>query len=556
MQVNSTEATPAPADGGRQIGQVLAGRYRLAMFKGGDDVADVWHALDDSTELVVTLEILRDRGNEAARQRFLAEARRMAAIERPSVMRVASIHDGATDTFIVFEHLIPLPVTLTGLTSIARDVKPATKAAEDTAVARAAAMPQSPTDAPAAAPSQTATDTPAAALPETPTDPPAAARPAAPTFAPSTLSALAGPTRSATAPAAPANIASAPPSIDLRVPEPAAPQLDGTTARVPEMLLAARRSLTSVRPDMSGVSAWATGFAEEARLLFGDVRPDGLIAAGRELVAKRIDTSQLASLVTRLTTPVARLMALVANATVRIRQVVATASNARVSAPRAAEPTKRDESRAGVALPRVVLPRVALPRVALPSIGSLGTPFAAAGSLIARVLGNRAVLGSAVLIVLAVAVVASPLNEAIVNAVRSATAPSPTAAPTATLAPAPFPLPPLGAYGATFESQAGYPTTTPNAVVEWVVALRNTGSAGWYRGIDGAQASLALPDGTGVAVQSTEYVAPGQVGWFVVNLRARAELGSYTVQLLPRIDGRGPLQDLGIFTIVTVAKNP
>ena len=160
------------------------------------------------------------------------------------------------------------------------------------------------------------------------------------------------------------------------------------------------------------------------------------------------------------------------------------------------------------------------------------------------------------LIVLAVAVVASPLNEAIVNAVRSATAPSPTAAPTATLAPAPFPLPPLGAYGATFESQAGYPTTTPNAVVEWVVALRNTGSAGWYRGIDGAQASLALPDGTGVAVQSTEYVAPGQVGWFVVNLRARAELGSYTVQLLPRIDGRGPLQDLGIFTIVTVAKNP
>ncbi len=565
MQVNSTEATPAPADSGRQIGQVLAGRYRLAMFKGGDDVADVWHALDDSTEIVVTLEILRDRGDEAARQRFLAEARRMAAIERPSVMRVASIHDGATDTFIVFEHLIPLPVTLTGLTSIAKDVKPATKAAEDTADALAAAMPQAPTVAAAAAP-PVATDAPAAAPPPAPSDSPAAALPETPTFAPSTLSALAGPTRSATAPAAPANIASAPPSVDLKVPEPAAPQLDGTTARVPETLLAVRRSLTSVRPDMSGVSAWATGFAEEARLLFGDVRPDGLIVAGRELVAKRIDTSQLAALVTRVTTPVARLIALVASATARIRQVAATSSNARVSAPRAAEPTKRDEARAGVALPRVALPhvalphvalpRVALPRVALPRISSLGTPFAAAGSLIARVLGNRAVLGSAVLILLAVAVVASPLNEAIVNAIRSATAPSPTAAPTATLAPAPFPLPPLGAYGATFESQAVYPTTTPNAVVEWVVALRNTGSAGWYRGIDGAQASLALLDGTGVAVQSTEYVAPGQVGWFVVNLRARAELGSYTVQLLPRIDGRGPLQDLGIFTIVTVAKNP
>ena len=81
--VNSTETTPAPvpATGGREVGQLLVGRYRLAMFKGGDDIADVWHALDESTEKVVTLEILRDRDNEAARQRFLAEAHRMAASE-------------------------------------------------------------------------------------------------------------------------------------------------------------------------------------------------------------------------------------------------------------------------------------------------------------------------------------------------------------------------------------------------------------------------------------------------------------------------------------------
>ena len=46
------------------------------------------------------------------------------------------------------------------------------------------------------------------------------------------------------------------------------------------------------------------------------------------------------------------------------------------------------------------------------------------------------------------------------------------------------------------------------------------------------------PDGAGVAVQSTDYVAPGQVGWFIVHFKARAELGTYTVQLLPRIDGR------------------
>jgi hypothetical protein len=142
------------------------------------------------------------------------------------------------------------------------------------------------------------------------------------------------------------------------------------------------------------------------------------------------------------------------------------------------------------------------------------------------------------------------------NALRSEPASSATAAPSAALAPAPFEVPPLSAYGAAFDSQGAYPTTMPNGTVEWVVALRNTGSAGWYRGIEGAQAALALPDGTGVAVQSTSYVAPGQVGWFVVRFRARAEVGSYTVPLRPRIDGRGPLPDLGIFAVVTVSKNP
>ena len=122
--------------------------------------------------------------------------------------------------------------------------------------------------------------------------------------------------------------------------------------------------------------------------------------------------------------------------------------------------------------------------------------------------------------------------------------------------PAPFALPPLSAYSAAFESQGPYPTTTPNGVVEWVVALRNTGSAGWHRGIEGAQAALTLTDGAGVAVQSTDYVAPGQVGWFVVRFKARAETGTYTVHLLPRIDGLGLLRELGIFTVVTVAKNP
>ncbi len=125
-------------------------------------------------------------------------------------------------------------------------------------------------------------------------------------------------------------------------------------------------------------------------------------------------------------------------------------------------------------------------------------------------------------------------------------------AATSKLVPAPFELPPLNAYRATFETQASYPTVPPNATVEWVVALRNTGSVGWYRGVAGAQAALALTDGTEVAVQTTAYVAPGQVGWFVARFSAPAGPGTHSVALFPRIDGRGELPDLGILALVTV----
>jgi hypothetical protein len=130
--------------------------------------------------------------------------------------------------------------------------------------------------------------------------------------------------------------------------------------------------------------------------------------------------------------------------------------------------------------------------------------------------------------------------------------PSAESAAAPKLVPAQFELPPLDAYRATFQPQASYPSVPANATVEWVVALRNTGSAGWYRGIAGAQAALALTDGTPVAVQTTEYVAPGQVGWFIARFRAPAGPGTHSVALFPRIDGRGELADLGIFALVTV----
>lgn len=446
---------PAPA-GGRQVGQRLAGRYRLAMSKGGDDMAEVWHALDESTQKVVTLEILRDRGSDAARQRFLAEARRMAAIERPSVMRVASIIDEGTDTFIVFEHLIPLPVVLPELAVVAKDDRPATTTAED--------------------------------------------KDKTVVLMPAVQDVLAADE-------------AAPMIVELDdVLEPSVPYAVAPTARLPETLRDATRVLA------------------DARLLFRDIRPDTFVVAARALIPRRFDNSVLATLVARVTA--------------FVREIVGDVASAVAPAARPTDPDSEEPEVTGAAPPNLTALRA--------RIGS------SAGPLIARARANPVISAAAIGILVLIVFVASPLDDAIASAVRGGRATtSATVAPrAATLVPAAFALPPLSAYGATFESQGPYPRTTPNGIVEWVVALRNTGSAGWYRGIEGAQAALATTDGAGVAVQSTEYVAPGQVGWFVVRFNARAELGTYTVHLLPRIDGRGQLPELGLFTVVTVAKNP
>lgn len=530
--MNSTEVTPASAAGGRQVGQVLAGRYRLAMFKGGDDLADVWHALDDSTEKVVTLEILRDRSDEAARQRFLAEARRMAAIERPSVMRVASIHDGETDTFIVFEHLIPLPVVLTELSAIARDVKPATKAADEKTVV---------------------------------------------------LGAMAGPTRPPLAPDPVATVEAA------AIPEVAA--VGVTEGDTPPMIVEiAQLQVPAAPPTTVGqvVSAAVTTARSDVSVAVAEVRA---------LLPQGIDTP-VTALIARVSTRVRQLTDGLSGARARLTRGAARASSIRVAVPARAAAVKREGPHAGgmVQAKTSIGSRVAssaaplVARAASSAAPLLGRAASSAGPLIARAASStgplvaraassvgpliaRAASSTGAVIarvprlhpmILAVpigllllgAFVASPLDDAIIDVLRTTPAPSATGATGPALAPAPFTVPPLSAYGATFESQGPYPTTTPNGTVEWVVALRNTGTAGWYRGIDGAQAALALPNGAGVAVQTTEYVAPGQVGWFIVRFRARAEVGTYNVQFQPRIDGRGPLPDLGIFTVVTVAKNP
>jgi hypothetical protein len=364
-------------------------------------------------------------------------------------------------------------------------------------------------------------------------------------------------------------LAAAPPTPILVADTPDAPT-SGTTSDSPNdhgltALIGALRAREFALIDPTVLYESAVEIEDAIRSWFGDlhledIRPGGAVAGARALLG-RFDLSVLTSAMSR---------------TAAARPHRGTRPHASASASEATYPSRVRTVRITPAVPdRSAMPRVPrapnrLGRVRWRRVVTrglaVGVLAAVLTSLPPEQIANVATEVRPVIANVAnemgpaIANIANEVGPAIgnvANEVRSAIGETLAAAqPAPTLARASFELPPLGAYGATFESQAPYPTARPNGTVEWVVALRNTGSVGWYRGIHGAQASLALADGTVAAVQTTEYVGPGQVGWFVVRFPARSEPGTYEVALLPRIDGRGQLPDLGIYATVTVSTNP
>jgi hypothetical protein len=470
---------------GRQERELVAGRYRLAAFHRGDDSTEVWRALDESANQVVSLEFLRDR-DPVNKERFLAAGRRMASVEQPSVMKVAAVHDDADGTFIVFEHLVHIPVPLEWLKLAVEAPAPAASAPATSTIA-------------------TSSVDPIAALPPVPILTPASPAPA--------------------------------PAPEVASEKP--------TDRGLSLLLFALRSRELSLIDMALLEEAAVEFMAVARASFEDVRFDtSVLTDARAFLGRAADVSALASAPARLARAVGRLLSVRPHARISTPHVRMPAAHvprpARVPTPRitpvakikpAAEPRAPRTPRA----PSRLLGRVRWSRVLSRGL-SLGVLAAVLIALPPELIGN-------------VENIAGELSTTIGERLA-------TISPAPTLERASFELPPLTAYAASFERQAPYPTVRPNGAVEWVVALRNTGSVGWYRGIDGAQASLALSDGTLAGVQTTAYVGPGQVGWFVVHFAAPSEPGTSKVSLRPRIDGRGPLPDLGIYAIVTVSPNP
>jgi len=480
--VSSTHALLAE---GHQERQLIAGRYRLVSFHRGDGTSEVWRALDETTNLAVTLEFLRDRDPQS-RERFLAGARRLASAPQPAVMRVAAIHDDAEATFIVFEHLVAVPMPIDWVVPTLE----ATPAIAAPAIA-----------APAIADSQTVEP--------------------ANSYAPAT--------------AEPAPLDATPVSDER------------PTDRGLSLLLYAIRTRELSLIDTP---------------LLTDAAFELLAITQSELKAVRFDPTVL----TDLRDAVVQAPSFVVSAIAFVpRRLLTARPRMHRSGPNVAKPPKAPRMKAVAAPKAVAIPKppkaVKLPKPPKP-VKEAKVPRVSRG-LGLRIRWGRVLTRGLSLGVLAAILVTAPA-ELIANvgtyandlsvAIREKLA---TVIPASSgLQRASFELPPLSAYGAAFEKQAPYPTAHPGGTVEWVVALRNTGSVGWYRGIDGAQASLALADGTTAGVQTTEYVGPGQVGWFVVHFPAPAEPGTAKIKLVPRIDGRGPLPDLGIYATVTVSPNP
>ncbi len=156
---------------------------------------------------------------------------------------------------------------------------------------------------------------------------------------------------------------------------------------------------------------------------------------------------------------------------------------------------------------------------------------------------------------------AAPVSRAATQTTQAAFAPR--AAQSAAVA-----LPPDSGYHARWSAQSADPIVDPGAFATLVVALRNTGSQGWYRGVADRQANLATSDPQDaehpefaanwlsvnrLASTTTDYVAPGEVGWFEFTVHAPGASGDYKLGLRPVVDGVSWLEDDGIFFTVHVS---
>ena len=121
---------------------------------------------------------------------------------------------------------------------------------------------------------------------------------------------------------------------------------------------------------------------------------------------------------------------------------------------------------------------------------------------------------------------------------------------------------------ASFVAETPYPNIIASEKAEVSVVLRNTGSTAWRKGTtqearlgipgnseDFAFLSEAWPTPERPAVQREDIVPPGGTATFSFTVKA-SEPGTYVLPLRGVVDGASWMDDLGMFTVVTVRCGP
>ena len=128
-------------------------------------------------------------------------------------------------------------------------------------------------------------------------------------------------------------------------------------------------------------------------------------------------------------------------------------------------------------------------------------------------------------------------------------------------------VPPDPGYHASWTGQSADPSLSAGELATLVVALKNTGPRGWYRGVADQQANLGTNEpqdaerpelaadwlsANRLASTTTDYVGPGEVGWFQFVVRAPSTPGEYRLAVRGVVDGSSWLEDDGIFFTIHV----
>ena len=100
-------APPAPPAGANGAERVIGGNFRIVREMGRGGMGLVYEAVDEALQRKVALKKMREeiRDSQRDRERFLQEARMVAALKHPNIVAIHTILEEEGEVYLVFEYM-------------------------------------------------------------------------------------------------------------------------------------------------------------------------------------------------------------------------------------------------------------------------------------------------------------------------------------------------------------------------------------------------------------------------------------------------------------------